>query len=92
MDLNPLITATFNGVFDHGHCVTPSYSYKIDGVFDGGTVDIGYISGGVFVKYTDITSVTSAAQGVITCGIGSSVAFRLSGATSPVIHLSVYIM
>ena len=84
------LTVTANGTYDLGKSPTSSYSYKIDGTFGSGSVEVGYISrSGSFVAYTDITALTAAGQGVVDCGNGSSVAFKLSGATAPTLYLQV---
>jgi len=83
-------TVTQDGVADLGRCQSDSYSYKVDGTFGGGSLEVGYIStGGAFVRYDAIVAATAATQGVITCGVDSSVAFKLSGATSPTVYIQV---
>ena len=84
------LTVSANGTYDFGSSPTESYSYKVDGSFGSGTIEVGYINfGGAFVRYDAIAASTAASQGVITCGDGSSVAFKLAGATAPVIYVSV---
>jgi hypothetical protein len=92
MYLNPLLTVTANGTYNLGQTPSSSYAYKVDGTFGGGTVDVGYISNGAFVKYTDITSLTAAGQGILTAGLQSYVAFRVTGATSPVIAITIHLV
>ena len=81
---------TTNTTLDFNTCPNDSFSYKVDGTFGGGSVEVGYISqSGVFVKYEVVSLITAAAQGIITCGQGSSIAFRLQGATAPNIFVNV---
>ena len=90
MSLIQQLTVTTNGTYDLGSSPTESYSYKVDGTFGSGSVEVGYISkGGSFVRYDAIVAATAATQGVITCGDGSSVAFKLSGATAPTLYVQV---
>lgn len=84
------VTVTQNGTYDFGTSPTDSYSYKVDGVFGSGSVEVGYISkGGDFVRYDAVAAATAATQGVVTCGNGSSVAFKISGATTPTVYIQV---
>ena len=84
------LTATVNGTYNFESCPTESFSYKVDGTFGGGSVEVGYISkGGAFVRYDVIAASTAASQGVVTCGQGSSVAIKLSGATAPTLYFQV---
>lgn len=81
---------TANGTLDFDTCPHDSFSYKVDGTFGGGSVEVGYLSqSGAFVKYEAVSLITAAAQGIITCGQGSSIAFRLQGATAPGIFVNV---
>lgn len=83
-------TITANGTYPLGSSPTASYSYKVDGTFGSGSIEVGYISsGGDFVRYDAVEAATAATQGVITCGQGSSVAFKLAGATAPTLYLQV---
>ena len=83
------VTATQDGTHNFGTSPTDSYSYKVDGTFGGGSIEVGYMSNGTFVRYDAIVAATAATQGVITCGNGSSVAFKLSGATTPTLYVQV---
>lgn len=86
---SPQLTLTANGTLDFGSSPTENISYAVDGTFGGGSVEVGYISNSVFVKYADIQASTEATQGVVTCGSGRSVAFKLTGATAPSLYVSV---
>jgi hypothetical protein len=87
--LNPIRNITVDGTYHMGPSPTASYSYKVDGTFGGGTVEVGYSSSGTFIKYADITALTANGQGVITCGIGTYIAFRLTGSTAASIFLTI---
>ena len=81
---------TANGTLDFETCPHDSFSYKVDGVFGGGSVEVGYLSlSGAFVRYDAVPLLTAAGQGIITCGQGSSIALRLQGATAPNIFVNI---
>lgn len=90
MSLTQQLTVTADGTYNLGTSPTDSFSYKVDGTFGSGSVEVGYISkGGAFVRYDAIAASTAASQGVVTCGQGSSVAIKLAGATAPTLYLQV---
>ena len=89
MPLTQQLTVTTNDTHILGTCPNSDYSYKVDGTFGGGSIEVGYMSNGAFVRYDAIVAATAATQGVVTCGQGSSVAFKLSGATTPSINIQV---
>ena len=90
MSLTQQLTVTENGTYNLGTSPSDSFSYKVDGTFGSGNVEVGYISkSGTFVRYDAIEVSTAASQGVVTCGNGSSVAFKLDSATTPTLYIQV---
>ena len=82
------LVVTSSGIYDAGSCQSSEVSYKIDGNFAGGYVEVGYITGdGSFVKYVDVPPVSSSNQAVIRCGQGSSVAYKVVAPSATLLYI-----
>jgi hypothetical protein len=80
----PNMILTANGVQDFGCCPSNIIHYKIDGVFGGASVEVGYLSeNNTFVRYADVPVATGNMQVAgLRLGYWSSIALRVTGATA----------
>lgn len=80
----PSVQLTANGVVDMGCAPSNILSLKVDGVFGGASVEIGYVSdNGAFNRYSDIPVTTGNLQlANLLLAFWSSIAVRVANATA----------